>query len=358
VSNKKGRIYVCHTFYHLYISFLKEFKQPKEEKGNATMVLSLMSNDFGDIKGRVKESGYFKEVYEFDEKRDTFFPELAKYKVNRGNIIANTIPRILFTKKFAELQEQYVPVNFKEYDEVYVFCDTDPIGLYLNQKKVHYHVVEDGLNYLSRSIPAKRDNPKGFAFKKFLSMGLNLIFLQEGYSKYAVDVEVNDLSIIDDSFYKYKEVLRLELESSLTEEQKESLVKVFVKDINRMEAEISNTEGKENNILILTEPLCTLDVREKLFRDLINEYKAEGKVFLKIHPRDELDYETLFSDVFLFDKKVPMEILNFFSKVHFKKVVSIFTELGSITFADEKVHLGKKFMDKYEDPSIHAYIKE
>ena len=144
----------------------------------------------------------------------------------------------------------------------------------------------------------------------------------------------------------------------MTEEQKESLIKVFVKDINRMEAEIANTSGKENNMLILTEPLCTLDVREKLFRDLVNEYRAEGNVFLKIHPRDDLDYETLFSDVFLFDKKVPMEILNFFSKVHFKKVISIFTELGSITFADEKIHLGKKFMDKYEDPSIHAYIKE
>ena len=358
MTHKKGRIYVCHTFYHLYISFLKEFKQPAEQKGNATMVLSLMSNDFGDIKGRILESGYFKEVLEFDEKRDTFFPELAKYKVNRGNIIANTIPRIQFTKKFAKLQEKYVTVNFKDYDDVYVFCDTDPIGLYLNQKKVRYHVVEDGLNYLSRSIPAKRDNPKGFGFKKFMSMGLNLIFLQEGYSKYAVDVEVNDLSIIDDSFYKYKEVPRLELESSLTEEEKEALVKVFVKDINRMLSEISNTEGSSDNILILTEPLCTLDVREKLFRDLVNEYKSEGNVFLKIHPRDDLDYENLFSDVFQFDKKVLMEILNFFSKVHFKKVVSVFTELGSITFADEKIHLGKKFMDKYEDPSIHAYIKE
>ena len=45
-----GRIYVCHTFYHLYISFLKEFALPKEEKGNATVVLSKMSNDFGEIK--------------------------------------------------------------------------------------------------------------------------------------------------------------------------------------------------------------------------------------------------------------------------------------------------------------------
>ena len=67
----------------------------------------------------------------------------------------------------------------------------------------------------------------------------------------------------------------------------------------------------------------------------------------------ELDYDKYFPEVFKFDKKVPMEILNLFPGLHFKKVVSVFTQLGSVNFADEKVYLGKKFMDKYEDPSIH-----
>ena len=80
----KDRIYVCHTFYHLYISFLKEFALPSSEWGNADVVLSRMSNDFGDIKDRIPASGYFEEVFEFDEKRDTEFPELAKYRENRG----------------------------------------------------------------------------------------------------------------------------------------------------------------------------------------------------------------------------------------------------------------------------------
>ncbi len=356
---KKGRIYVCHTFYHVYISFLKEFVQPKEEKGNAAMVLSLMSNDWGSLKERIVPSGIFKEVYEFDEKRENDFPELMEYKKDRGNILLNMPQRIRFTKKLADIQQQYVPVDFRDYDEVYVFCDTDPIGLYLNKKKIRYHAVEDGLNYLSRGIPAKRDNKGFFWLKKFLSMKLNLIFMQDGYSKYCTDMEVNDLSLIDDSFYKYKEVPRKVLEDSLTEDQKQTMIRVFVKDLDRMMAEIENAEKGKDNILILTEPLCKdLNMREKLFRDLIDEYSKEGTVFLKIHPRDELDYERLFADVFRFDKSVPMEILNFFSALHFKKVVSVFTQLGSINYADEKVYLGKKFMDKYEDPSIHAHIKE
>ncbi len=355
---KKGRIYVCHTFYHVYISFLKEFARPAEEKGNATMVLSLMSNDFGDIKDRIPQSGYFKECFEFDEKRDTEFPELAKYRKDRGNIIANMIPRIVFTSKFAKLQEKYVPVEFREYDEIYVYCDSDPIGIYLNKHHIKYHAVEDGLNYLASFINAKHDNKGHFGIKKFLSMNLNLIFIQDGYSKYCIDMEVNDLSVVKDDFYKYVEVPRAKLVEKLTEEQKETLVRVFVKEIDKIREGIANLGGKDNNIIILTEPLCTLDVREQLFRDLYEEYSKEGMVFFKVHPRDELDYDKYFPEVFKFDKKVPMEILNLFPGLHFKKVVSVFTQLGSVNFADEKVYLGKKFMDKYEDPSVHAAIEE
>ena len=354
----KDRIYVCHTFYHLYISFLKEFALPSSEWGNADVVLSRMSNDFGDIKDRIPASGYFEEVFEFDEKRDTEFPELAKYRENRGNIVLNMIPRIIYTSKFAKLQEKYVPVDFRRYKDIYVFCDNDPIGIYLNKHRIHYHAVEDGLNYLGSFVNALADNKGHFGIKKFMSTKLNLIFMQDGYSKYCLDMEVNDLSVVRDDYYKYKEVPREKLTASLTEEQKNALVRVFVKNMDELLKSIENTKTEGKNILILTEPLCTLDVRERIFRDLYNEYSPEGRVFFKIHPRDELDYDRLFADVPKFDKKVPMEILNFFPNLHFEKVVSVFTQLGSIKFADEKVYLGVKFMDKYEDKSVHANIVE
>ena len=46
---KKSRIYVCHTYYHVFVSILKEFAPPKEEQGQATLVLSKMSTDFQDL---------------------------------------------------------------------------------------------------------------------------------------------------------------------------------------------------------------------------------------------------------------------------------------------------------------------
>lgn len=351
---KKGRIYVVHTFYHVYVSMLKEFALPKEQQGNASIVLSRMSNDFGNIGERLLKTGVFKEYFDYDEKKDIEFPELVDLKTDRGNIVSNMIQRIKYTKKLAKLESEFVPVNFKEYDEIYVFCDSDPIGIYLNQNKIRYHAVEDGLDYLAGYNLAIYNNRGHFKIKKFFSMNLNMIFICDGYSKYCIDMEINDVSKVKYPFEKYKEVRRSELEERLTSEEKKLLIEAFVKDLDRIRREIGETKGTKDNILILTEPLTpSLETRERIFRDLIAEYEKEGTIFLKPHPRDELDYPSVFPDILQFEGKVPMEILNFFEELHFKKVVSVFTELGSIRFADEKVKLGRYFMDKYEDPEIH-----
>ncbi|MBO4702525.1 MAG: lipooligosaccharide sialyltransferase [Lachnospiraceae bacterium] len=354
--DKKGRVYVCHTYYHVYVALLKEFNLPKEERFKADLVLSLMSNDFETFAERVKENGVFENVFLFDEKRETYFPEVAELKKDKGNIVSNMINRIKFTKAFAKAQEPFVPVDFSKYKDVCVFCDVDPIGLYLNQKKVKYHALEDGFNYLKfyDPVPAKSDNKGCWGLKKFFSMGLNLIFIRDGYSKYCIDMEVNDRSVVKDSFRKYVEVSRTALAEALTKDDKELMMRVFVKDFDSFKAQLSNVKEGEKNIIILTEPLLTdLKGRERLFRDLIDEYSKEGYVFLKPHPRDELDYPTVFADVKQFDRTVPMEILNFFEDISFDKVVSVYTQLDSVKFAKEKVYLGHDFMDKYEDPSVH-----
>ena len=354
--DKKGRVYVCHTYYHVYVALLKELNLPKEERFKADLVLSLMSNDFETFAERVRENGVFENVYLFDEKRETYFPEVAELKKDKGNIVSNMINRIKFTKAFARAQEPFVPVDFSKYKDVYVFCDVDPIGLYLNQKKIHYHAIEDGFNYLKfySPVPAKADNKGAWGLKKFFSMGLNLIFIRDGYSKYCIDMEVNDLSVVDDDFKKYVEVPRAELLSKLDKDDKELMMRVFVKDFDALKEQLSNVDSNRKNIIILTEPLTTdLKQREKLFRDLVEEYSKEGEVFFKPHPRDELDYPTVFPDVKQFDRTVPMEILNFFEDISFDKVVSVYTQLDSVKFAKEKVYLGHDFMDKYEDPEIH-----
>ena len=126
-----------------------------------------------------------------------------------------------------------------------------------------------------------------------------------------------------------------------------------MKNKEELERQIAAGNKVGDKILILTDPLCTLDVREKIFRDVIKMYEKEGSIFIKPHPRDELDYRKLFPEYPQFDATVPMEMLNFFPGLKFKKVVGVLTEVKGLPFAEEAVRLGPDFMDAYEDPLIH-----
>ena len=350
---------MCHTYYHVYVTFLKELKLLREaggsaeDIGKADLVLSSLSNHFEDLKGRVERIGLFREVMEFDEKREDFFPELARWREGGRGFLGNLYCRIRFTRRYAQLEAPYVPVNFADYRDVYVYCDSDPIGYYLNQNRIYYHALEDGLNCLKNFDAARYDNRGHFKLKMFLSMYLNLLFVQNGYGKYCLDMEVNDISAIRYPCPRYIEQSRQELVDGLTEVDKERILQAFIRDKEGLERQIEESGRVGDKILILTDPLCTLDVRERIFRDIIDRYKQEGTIFLKPHPRDNLDYRKLFSEYPQFDATVPMEMLNFFPGLRFKKVISVLTEIKAIQFADEAVRLGPDFLDKYEDPARH-----
>lgn len=349
---KRERIYVCHTYYHVYVTLLKEFALPKEKQGKATICLSRMSNDFGSLSERLERSKVFERVIEFDEKNYSYFPELLRYKENKNNFLLNLINRIIFTKKFGKLQEPFVPVDFKQYKEIYVFCDSDPIGYYLNYKRIKYHALEDGLNCLAYYDAARYDNRGMFRLKVLLS-SLNLIFIQNGYGKYCIDMEVNDTGVIPYPMKKYVECPRRLLEERLSEDEKEMIIDIFIEDKRSIQETLENLDETHKNYLILTEPLCALDVRKQIFSDLIMQYREEASIILKPHPRDELDYRKEFPQEKVIEKMVPMEVLNFFGNQPFDKAISVLTEIKGIRFAKECVRLGPDFMDKYEEASVH-----
>lgn len=355
------RIYVCHTYYHAYVAFLKEFHLRREKgleaAGDASLVLSSMSINFEQFGERVKATGLFADVISFDEKRDDQFPELLALRKDQGNIVSNMWQRIRFTKRYAKLEAPFIPVDFRMYKDIYVFCDSDPIGYYLNQNRIYYHAVEDGLNSLAHFDMARYDNRGHFKLKVFLSKQLNLIFIQNGYGKYCLDMEVNDISAITFPCPYYKEVPRQLLVDALTREEKDIILRAFVRDMDGLMKKAEECEKKGDRILILTEPLCSLDVRERLFKDIVEKYEKEGQIFIKPHPRDVLDYNKVFPGYPIFDATVPMEMLNFFENLHFDQVITVFTDLTGIKFADKLVRLGDEFMDQYEDPEKHNQNK-
>lgn len=352
----KKRIYICHTFYHAYIACLKELSRGKGEWGEASLMLSSLSNDFGNLKERAYRSGLFEEVISFDEKEEGFFPELSALRKDTGNLLKNMLQRIRFTRRFGKLLEPYIPVDFKQYGDIYVFCDSDPIGYYLSTHKIYYHAIEDGLDCIRYYDTARYDNRGHFGLKAWMAAH-NLIFIQNGYSKYCLDMEVNDISVLQYPCPKYIEKPRKELTEVLGAEEKELLVSIFIENWESLEKKLGEGEGRRHKILVLTEPLCDLETRKRIFTDIIEQQKwingEKAQVLLKPHPRDVLDYEKLFPQHIVLDSKFPMEILNYVEDLTFDRVISVFTVPDAILFAKEKIFLGEDFMDQYEAPEIH-----
>lgn len=172
-------------------------------------------------------------------------------------------------------------------------------------------------------------------------------------------MEVNDISVLPYPCPKYIEKSRQELADALTKEDKALLVRLFIANIREIEEKLA---AGRDNVLLLTEPLCELPVRERIFRECIDLYgQIDGTnsvILIKPHPRDLLDYEDKFSEYIVLDRKFPMEVLNFIEGLIFRRVISVFTVVRNIRFAEEIVYLGEDFMDKYEDPKLHRQNEE
>ena len=349
------RVYICHTYYHVYIAVVKELVGRQERSGSADIILSTMSNDFESLEDRLKKSGVFENIYTYDEQEDVTSEEVMKYHRDRGNIILNLIQRITYTKLLGKLQEDYIPTDISKYGDVYVFCDSDPIGYYLNYKKIHYHAVEDGLNSGLLDDQARNANKGAWPLKKAMAK-LGLIFIESGYSKYCLDYEVNDIKANHSLPPNVVEIPREELDKKLSVKNHRILVEIFLTDPDRLVGQLLNKDADDANkpnVMILTEPLCELDVRKKMFADIVDEYKDDYRVIIKPHPRDLLDYEKEFPEVVVVKDRFPMEVLGDITGFEVDKLVSVITQIDNVYFAKEIVYLGLDFLDKYEDPSIH-----
>ncbi|MDE7268203.1 MAG: glycosyltransferase family 52 protein [Lachnospiraceae bacterium] len=364
MKKTKSRIYVCHTFYHVYVSILKEMKlarmQPSDQYQKADIALSAISTNFENLGERLKSTGIFGEIIALDEKREEFFPELAKYRANYSNVIKHMINRMIFTKKLARCERPYMDkIDFKAYKDIYVFCDSDPIGYYLNYRHIYYHAVEDGLDCLKNLDDAYVANSSHFKLKTWFSRH-NLIFIMNGWGKYCLDMEINDRSVVPTDCPRFVEEPRKPLEAALTSEQKKLMIQAFIEDADALMEQLKPSYEGEEFACFLTEPHpVDEEARKKVCLDILEKYCKGYRVLIKSHPRDMIDYAKLCPDAVVLRGRFPVEVLNFFEGLKIKRAVSILTTaMNSMDFVEEKINLGASFWDAYEEPEKHAYNKK
>lgn len=109
---------------------------------------------------------------------------------------------------------------------------------------------------------------------------------------------------------------------------------------------------KTKKILILTQPMASIDVLKDIYGGIINKYDSKD-VVLKTHPRETTDYSKLFPNVTVFTKQVPAELFSLLG-IFFTDIYTI-TSTAIFSFPQEskKHYLGEMFLNRI----INKYAK-
>lgn len=293
-------LYICSTYYHVYITLCKVMTQKQQ-------VDLIICDDIPageELSSRLRDSGIFQKVW-FVRQND--FPEI------RGK---NKLDWIFCQhKRRKKIIDRLLPTDFRAYTDIYIFHDGTPIGMYLNDAHIFYHLIEDSLNIYQRLYDTAQKNflkPHNLKFyiRRFLQSG----YFPFGDSKYVRDIEVNQNRTLQVRHKKIIELPREQIEQKLTDSQRKEILNIF-----GCQNEIS---VPAHSALLLTEPfyadgICESEEEQlEIYRKLCSQLQREGwVVFLKPHPRDQVDYDDL--RLPSLNAQFPIELLNYFLGISF-----------------------------------------
>ena len=274
-------------------------------------------------------------------------------------------PNILFSwpKKFLKYKAyQKKAINLdlpkeldlKKYDEIIAIDGVSTINFHLNHEKIPYVVSEHGRGNFRNKVPLH-------ILAVYISVildRLNIAVAYSGMSKYVKMVEVDSTENLVGYIKKkpLRECRISDLENALPKEKRDRLYRIYA------EAFGMPKEFNEEVNLLLTGPLA-VDKILASEKDQIDCYKdavekncnKDEMLIVKPHPRDTVDYSTVFPNAVIIDKVVTSEILGFCENLRINKVITIYsTSLASFRNAKEVVMLGDSFLNNYNRVSYEC----
>lgn len=284
------KLYICSTYYHVYITLLKQFASPFE--GDLIICDDLPTG--GTLASNIRATNMFHNVW--------FIKQSELPPVRSKNVID-----YLFFKhnRRSKILRTMLPFSVHNYEDIYIYHDGIPLGTYLNDERVPYHLIEDSLNfyqYVYQSSQAHFLPPHNLVYwiRRFFNAG----YFPLGFSPFLLDIEVNNRSNLQIPSRKVIEYPRSRLEQ-ISIAQIQLLYDLFGFSFGT----INNTDCA----IILTQPLfqdgiCSSEEKQYLiYQELSNYLQKKGyHIFLKPHPRDICSYFNL--PVKIIDRYFPSEL--------------------------------------------------
>ncbi len=313
-------VYIVDTPYHLLITLTKTFLAHREGKDDIIFVKKATS-----LHTRKNAQVYFQNV-------------ICSY--NQYNVLLEILlmkiqqKKIPFISSIAKKRTSNMMNLFSNYSNIYIFDDNSFLGCWLNNAKIYYDHIEDGLNYLQWPL----HKTKRMATYDFFYKILRISWKYWGESEYTKSIEVNDgknLRITRNNIIVQN---REQMFKQLTPEQKEAIARVF--DYRPL----NNIEPGEKTLL-LTDPLyedgvVSHEKKIQIYKYLVEKY-AVGKLYIKQHPREIEDYSKIFPNaVILGNQKIPFEIYQLKEDFKFNKAIGAGTTvMDAVYCAEEKINV-------------------
>lgn len=127
----------------------------------------------------------------------------------------------------------------------------------------------------------------------------------------------------DSTFLKGKKQIVLDIKECwlrLSEDKKNQILGLF--ELTKEDLNLLSTRKQ----ILFTQPLIDFLTEEEqidIYQKMVHKYDKEHLI-IKVHPRDRIDYEKLFSGYAVFKKKVPSELLNLLS-IKYDKAITAFS---------------------------------
>lgn len=323
---KNNNIYFCITYYHLLVTIVKVIRQKDKED----LLLSKSLKNCEEIKKRLEDEHIFNNIIIIDDKKYNYDNNIRSIKI--------------FTNKKVLKKEILKIVNFKEYNNIYIYNDWTSIGEYLQNNNIKYHLLEDGLDcfkqidYFIDDINCLKINSK---LRNWLNIGCN----PYGKSDCVLDIEVNDKNGIKINTKKIIENNKDKLFNNLTKNDINIILDIFnINNINNI---------PKNSVIIITQPLfedCLVNSEKdqiNIYKKIIKDYISDYKIVIKPHPRDKIDYENNFKDCIILNRDFPLELINYIRNISFAKGITISsTAIKNINIIKEKIILGFEYINK------------
>ena len=333
--------YYAFSIYHLLCCILHKLKYHSDHE--AILALSGMF-PYKKIIANLKASGVFKDISVIDDK------EIITFVRNR--IDPSTPARKIqsLVNENCRWVKKQLPYDLESFFEINIALDHWPIGIYLIRNKLRYNFFEDGCGCLSQN-EYLAELLKSVSEGHFILAKEIGAFAENGFAQRKLgDLNKQRAEYAD---AKAEHFSVSEILSDLDAGEMNRILSIF--GANRQQI-----TSERKKLLVLTENLVNLnrityEQQQELYTLLIDYFAAGYEIYIKPHPNDLMDYNTLFPGCHILPGFFPSELISCWAGQKFEAALAVSSTAidGIGSFVQKVIRFNPKMQTGHK--IIHRY---